>query len=135
MENMNLLNSIFNFDEIEMVSINKKYIFILVVITVFIILLLIIKKDIYYSGTYTLNGNEILLMVEEKQVNKIKNTNKIIIDNIENSYSINEIVPVNDILVVKIGLELNIQNISNGTYKIYLGKERLFDYIIRIISS
>ena len=42
-------------------------------------------------------------------------------------------MPLDNNFLVSIKLNIKIKNISEGDYKIYLGKERLFDYIIRII--
>ena len=83
------------------------------------ILLLIIKKDNYYSNTYSYIDDGIVLFVENKYINKIKDSNSIIIDNVNDTYSINEIVSVNDDYMVKINLSTNVHN-GNGTYKVFL---------------
>ena len=130
---MNLLNNIFNYDEMEIVNVNKRYIIVMIIIVIIIIALVLIKKDNYYSNTFTMADSEILLLVEKDYINRIQKHNKIIIDNIENDYSIMSITPIDNIMMVKINTKIAINNINNGVYKIYLGKERLFDYFIRII--
>ena len=132
---MNLLNSLFNADEIEINNVNKKYLILLISMVVIIILLLLIKKNNYYHSSFTVNDNNIVLLVEKDYVNKVKKTNKIIIDNIENTYSISNITPVDSIYIVSIKLNTKIDNLNPGEYKVYLGKESLFKYIFRIIKK
>lgn len=132
---MNLLNNLFNADEIEITNINKKYLIIVVITLIFTITLLFTKKDNYYHGTFTINNNDIVLLVEKDYVNKIKKTNKIIIDNIETDYSINKIMPVDSIYMISINLNPKIDNLKTGEYKVYLGKESLFEFIVRIIKK
>ena len=132
---MNLLNNLFNADEIEITNINKKYLIIVVITLIFTITLLFTKKNNYYHGTFTINNNDIVLLVEKDYVNKIKKTNKIIVDNIETDYSINKIMPVDSIYMISINLNPKIDNLKTGEYKVYLGKESLFEFIVRIIKK
>lgn len=133
MENMNLLNNLFNTEDIEIVNVNKKYLIIVIIVLVVIGLLLIINKKNYYINKYNVIDDEIILLVEKEYINKIKNSKNITINDVENTYSINTIMPLDNNFLVSIKLNIRIKNISEGDYKIYLGKERLFDYIIRII--
>ena len=130
---MNLLNNLFNTEDIEIVNVNKKYLIIVIIGLVVIGLLLIINKKNYYINKYNVIDDEIILLVEKDYINKIKNSKNITINDVENTYSINTIMPLDNDFLVSIKLNIKIKNISEGDYKIYLGKERLFDYIIRII--
>ena len=131
---MNLLNNLFNAEDMEIVSVNKKYVVITTVFLVFISLLLVIKKDSYYVNNFSINENEINLIVEKEYINRIKKSNIIIISGVESKYSINSIMPIENNFLVNIKLD-TIENITMGEYKIYLGKERLFDYIIKVIKK
>ena len=131
---MNLLNNLFNAEDMEIVSVNKKYVVITIVFLVFISLLLMIKKDNYYVNNFSIIENEINLIVEKEYINRIKKSNIIIISGVESKYSINSIMPIENNFLVNIKLD-TIENITMGEYKIYLGKERLFDYIIKVIKK
>ena len=131
---MNLLNNLFNAEDMEIESVNKKYVVITTVFLVFISLLLVIKKDNYYVNNFSIIENEINLIVEKEYINRIKKSNIIIISGVESKYSINSIMPIENNFLVNIKLD-TIENITMGEYKIYLGKERLFDYIIKVIKK
>ena len=135
MENMNLLNSLFNYDDIEITKVNKRYIVMLMVIIIITIAIVLIKKNISYINTFTIIDDSVILLVDKDYINKIKNINKIIIDDIEFDYSINGIEPLNDVCMVSIKTNTKLNNITSGKYKILLGKERIFDYIVRIIKN
>ena len=132
---MNLLNSIFNYDEIEIINTNKKYFFLTAIIILLISLLFLIQKNNYYSNTFTVVDSEIILLVEKDYINLIKSKNAIIIDNIENNYSIKSITPIDNGMMVSINLNTKINKLKSGVYKIYIGKEKLFDYFVRIIKE
>ena len=135
MVNMNLLNNLFNTEDIEIVNVNRKYLIIMIVVSVVISLLLTINKDNYYVNKFNVIDDGIMLLVEKEYINKIKNSKSITINDVENTYSINSIMPLDNNFLVSIKLNIEIKNINEGDYKIYLGKERLFDYIIRIIGK
>lgn len=132
---MNLLNNLFNTEDIEIVNVNRKYLIIMIVVSVVISLLLTINKDNYYVNKFNVIDDGIMLLVEKEYINKIKNSKSITINDVENTYSINSIMPLDNNFLVSIKLNIEIKNINEGDYKIYLGKERLFDYIIRIIGK
>lgn len=132
---MNLLNNLFSTEDIEIVNVNRKYLIIIAVVLLVIGLLLMINKDNCYINRFNVIDNEIMLLVEKEYINKIKNSKNIIINDVENIYSINSIMPLDNNFLVSIKLNMEIKNITEGDYKIYLGKERLFDYIIRIIGK
>lgn len=132
---MNLLNDAFNSDDRDIVRVNKKYLFILVFMLLIISSLLLVKKNNYYINTYSASDGTIVLLVEKEYVNEVKDNNEIIINEIKCDYSIKEIIPVDDSFFINIDLNIKIKNIVSGIYKVNLGKERLFDYIIRIIKK
>ena len=136
MVNMNLLNSFFDVDMSEISNINRKSVILLIIIITLIIgILLCLKKNYYYVGEYNIVNNEMILLVEKDYLNKLKKTKNIIINDIENSYSINTITPVDENYLVNIKLNNTIKNIQTGKYKIFIGKENLFDFILRIIKK
>ncbi len=132
---MNLLNNIYNFDDIELVKLNKKYLLLITLFLVIIISLLIIKKDNYLDNSFTIVDDRLLLVTDKDNLNKIQEANKIIINDIKCDYQIVEIESFDNSYLVSININNQIKNIRGGTYQIYLGKERLFDYIIRIIKK
>ena len=135
MVNMNLLNDAFNSDNRDIVRVNKKYLYILVFMILIISLLLLVKKNNYYVNTFSASDGTIVLLAEKEYVNKVKENKEIIINEIKCDYSIKEIIPADDSFFISINLNTKIKNIGSGIYKVNLGKERLFDYIIRIIKK
>jgi hypothetical protein len=132
---MNLLNNIYNFDDIELVKLNKKYLLLITLFLVIIISLLIIKKDNYLDNSFTIVDDRLLLVTDKDNLKKVQEANKIIINDIKCDYQIVEIESFDNSYLVSININNQIKNIRGGTYQIYLGKERLFDYIIRIIKK
>ena len=130
---MSLLNDIFDTDRINIMEVNKKYMIMLVVVCVFISILLIIEKKKYYTNTITNVGEKTVLVVEKNMIDSIKSNKKIIINDVEINYSINRIEVLQDLCFVYVDLEYN--DFYSNTYKIYLGKERVLDYIIRILKK
>lgn len=128
---MNILSDIFDTDRIRIMEDKRKYMVILIVIFLIITILFIHEKDRYYTNTITNVGDQKVLIVEKDMIDSIKSSNKIIIDDLESDYSINRTEVLQDVCFVYINLEYN--DIHNNTYKIYLGKERVLDYIIRIL--
>lgn len=131
---MSLLNNVFNYDDIEIVNLNKKYYLVLILIIVIIVMLFLIKKDNYYVNTFS-SLDETVLLVESKYLDKIKSSKEIVINDIKYDYSVNIITPVDSSFLVSINLNHKVKNTNHGVYKINIGKERLFDYIVRIIKK
>ena len=131
---MNLLSNIFDIDRIRIMEVNRKYMFALIILVIIILVcLLFIRKDYYYINTITNVGDNTVLVVEKDMVKNIRDKKKIIIDNIENDYSINRVEQLQDVCFIYINL--NYKNIHDNTYKIYLGKENVLEYIIRILKK
>ena len=131
---MNLLNNLFDVDNIELVKINKRYSRIMVIIIIIILILFFTKKNNYYINNFYTNEERKVLLVNKEYINSVKESNIIIINDIKTKYNINAITLENDIYLLDIVLDTNV-NINNGVYKILLGKESLFDYILRIIKK
>ena len=74
--------------------------------------------DGIYADTYGINNEAIITTGD-----------------IESDYSIKTIDSSEDVFLIGIQTNPVIQNISSGVYQINLGKERLFEYFIRIIKS
>lgn len=132
---MNLFNNIFNADTIEIIKINKNYLRLILVILLLFAILFLIKKDYYYENNLLINNDNIFLLVDKKMINEIKKAKTILVNKIENDYSINKIIDQGDICYVDISLYANIENILDNKYQILLGKETVFEYIIRIIKK
>ena len=133
---MNLLNEFFDHDRYEIFNVNKKSVItLLIVIMLITLIILCTKKDNYYINEFSLVNNEMILLVEKNYVNQIKKNKKIIINDIENNYSINKITPVDDNYMVTIKVSDVINNSKTGKYKILIGKENLFEFILRIIKQ
>ena len=132
---MNLLDSLYNASDAEIFRFNKKYLIIIVILLAIIAFFVTMKKKLYYENTFSVSENSLVLLVENDFVNQIKEVNKIIIDDEEYEYSVNNIEQVDNIFFISIELNTEIKNIGQNNYKIYIGKERLFDFIIRIIKK
>lgn len=130
---MNLLSNIFDTDRIRIMEVNRKYMSLLILILLVIFVLLLIKKNCYYVNTITKVGDNNVLVVEKEKLSHIKNNKQIIIDGIEIDYSINRIEVLDNVCFVYINNIPN--NIHDNTYKIYLGKESVFEYIVRILKK
>ncbi len=133
MGNMNLLNNLFNVDDVKIVSLNKRYLLMFVIMVIIISLMLTIKKEYYYQNSFSVIGNEMILLTEKEHINNIQGNNKIIINDVMCDYSINSIEPIDSSYFVRITVNTKLKIAKEGVYKIYFGKEKLFDYIVRII--
>ena len=121
-----------------------------VVITIFIIILgliIVFNNDFYnyYSGYGILEkNNEISILVDINDLNKITNNNKIIIERTTFSYKVisidkNNIEYGNNILKkivieVPITKELNIKN-NYVKYKIIISKDTILNYVLKTIKG
>ena len=131
---MNLLDEIFDMDRIRIMEVNKKEMIALLVVFIIILFLFIIKKNYYYTNIVTNVGESVVLVVDKEMVNQVKNNNEIIINDVDYIYSVNRIEVLEDICFIYTNLDIKI-NVLNNTYKIYLGKERVLEYIFRILKK
>lgn len=133
---MYLLNNSSLSDQLIIRKTSIKVLFVILIIGGFLTLFLFFyQKDYYYTNTLSIINDEIALLVSKDRINEINKENKIIIDDIENNYSIKKINYMDDFLMVYIKLKIKLENIHKKEYKIYLGKEKIIDYIIRIIKN
>lgn len=130
---MNLLNNLFNVDDVKIFSLYKRYLLIFIIMVIIITIMLILKKDYYYQNSFSIIGEEIILLTEKEHINNIQSNNKIIINDVMCDYSINSIEPIDGSYFVNIKVNTKLKIVKGGIYKIYFGKEKIFDYIIRII--
>ena len=132
---MNELNNIFDDDKIFLKKINKKYLLITIFILFFILILLFqVEKNNYYENIIMME-NEKIIVVDKNYINEIKSKKEIIIGDINFNYSINKIEKKNNLYFLSIKIVPETETISENTYRILLGKEKIIDYIIRIISE
>ena len=97
---MNLLNNIFSEDDSKIRESNKWSIIISLVFLFVIGIILMIKKDHYYTNSYSVTDNSFLLVAEKEMVNEIQNSKEIILNDIKSNYSINSITLVSKTLVM-----------------------------------
>ena len=136
MENTNLLNEIFNPEQIEIIMVNQRYLKIFGITVFFLIVsLFLLSKNYYYENVMIIKDDKVLLVVDKKIINDITKKSKIIVNDISSNYSINNIISDGDICYIDIKLETNIINNQNMKYKIFLRKERMIEYFIRIIKT
>ncbi len=132
---MNELNNIFNDDKVFLKKINKRYLLITVCIIFFILIILFrVEKNNYYENLIMME-NEIIIVVDKNYINEIKSKKEIIIGDINFNYSINKIEKKNNLYFLSIKIVPETETIRENTYRILLGKEKIIDYIIRIISE
>lgn len=117
---------------------NKTFIYnmIFIIILLEILLLLtLIKKDIYYQNIITfIDSKNACIYVEKDYLNSIKDKKKLIINDIDYEYNIEKIEEKNDIYFVYISFDIELK-INEDYYKIFMGKEKLIEYFIRIIKK
>ena len=135
MGNMNLLNSVFDIDDIEITEKSTKYSILIIVIIISVMLMLFVPKNNYYSNSFISSNDGIELFVEKEYSDRVVNSKEIIINKMKYDYSIKEVIPFDDNFLIRIIVDNKIESLNRGTYQINLGKERLFDYIIRIIKK
>ena len=128
-------SNIFNTDEMEINITNKKYFIFLIIIIFIIIGLLTIKKDYYYENNLLQDEGSFMLLAEKDVVNTIKDKRTILINGIKNNYNINKIIDNGNVCYIDIKIDVDIENISSGKYKILLRKETFFEFIIRVIKK
>ena len=132
---MNLLNSVFNRDDYEINKRNHFSIILVSIMIVIIVIILVMSKECYYSNVFNKVQEDIVLLVDKDYVNKIKDEKEILIDDIKYEYSIKKLEQLNDNYMISININTKLENINQGIYKIIIGKESIFDYIIRIIKK
>ena len=133
---MKLLNNIFDLDQIEINKINKICLRALIIIVwILFVGVVFIKKDYYYENVLIKENDNIIFLVDKDEMNNIQNKEGVLINKIQSKYSINKIISCEDICYVDINITTNMENITGNKYKILLGKERIIEYLIRIIKK
>lgn len=123
----------------------KKYIYVVSIFLIFFLLFIIFNNNFYnyFTGKFSvINNDEISLVVNYSDLNKIINNENIIIEGTKFTYKINKI---NDYMydgilfkeiVMNVDLPDNLDIINNYLdYKIELGKETIFDILIKVVKG
>lgn len=123
----------------------KKYIYVVSIFLIFFLLFIIFNNNFYnyFTGKFSVtNNDEISLVVNYSDLNKIINNENIIIEGTKFTYKINKI---NDYMydgilfkeiVMNVDLPDNLNIINNYLdYKIELGKETIFDILIKVVKG
>ena len=100
-------------------------------IIIIAILILVVKKRYYQNLIYYVNDKKISIIVDTKNLNKVKNNKYITIDGVDYKYNIDKIEKKDNFYIVTIDMSLNLKS-NSETYKILLEKENLLQYLIRI---
>ncbi len=98
--------------------------------------LLFIKKSHYYENIIqSMGDNKAIMIVDKKYINLIKNKKNIIIKDLEVDYNIEKIEENenNYLLYIQFEMEIVFNDISK--YKVFLEKESILEYFIRIIKE
>jgi len=130
------MNNIFNFEQKKINNKTTFYISIIIILIILLIigLLLIKKEKSYQDGLIHDEENNYYLIVKKNYLNELKRQNKLLIENIEYDFKIEEIEKRDDIYIVKIIFPIKLKNIADS-YKIILGRENIIEYIIRVVKE
>lgn len=135
--------NIVNIKDYQEENINLKIFLYSTVVGLFIVIILvflnIMNKNLYYEGELQVIDHKIVLInVLKEDLNTFINNNKIIINNQEYYYSINNLELYNNYFwYYELKLNINKELLINSfhDYKILIKKETFFNYIIRIIKG
>lgn len=129
-------NPIFDDSYNEIKKFSYKYlIIVLLVIVLIIVLLLVVKKQRYYVNQIEFIDNKnAYLIIDNDNLEIIKNNKKLYIDDISYDFDIDKIEEKNMIYFVNIHFPIDLL-VSTNKYKVYLGNESFMNYIIRIIKG
>ena len=129
-------NDIFDHDLISLNSLNKKYCLIIFsILIILVILLFLIKKDLLYKNIITLNDSKGIMVVEKDYLETVKEQKKVYINNVSYDYNIEKIEEANDFYLLTVCFPYELKNIDAKEYQIFLGKESIFKYFIRIMGG
>ncbi len=129
-------NPIFHDDYFETKKQCYKYIVIVVlVIVLIIILLLVIKKQRYYVNQLEfIDTKNAYIIVDNENLDIIKESKKLYIDDISYDFDIDKIEEKNMIYLVNIHFPIDLL-VNTKTCKVYLDNESFMNYIIRIVKG
>ena len=131
------MKNLFDNDYIKINDAAFRYVVIIIILlTILIIGLNVLKKDYYYQNIVKIKEKEkVILIVDKKYINKIKENSEIIINDIIMNYNIEKIEEIENMYYVTIKLECEVDLEKVSTYKILLSKEKYISYFIRIIKG
>lgn len=127
---MNLLNN----DDRKIYSLSFRYNAIFAFLTlVLIISSVLLKKDCYYQSIIKfVDSKKSLILVDKNYLESVKNSKSLILNDVNFDYSIDKIEESEENYLVTISFKENLK-INHENYRIYLGKERIIRYILRIM--
>ena len=129
---INLFNSI----DREILSKTFKYnaCFFIMLLILFFVLLFFKINCIYQNNISFINEKSAIIIVEKEYLDSVKSHNKIILNEISYDYSIDKIEEIEKEYLIGINFN-NELKINTSVYKLYLGKESLLKYIIKMIKG
>ncbi len=128
--------NIFNNDDRFIMNKTFKYNVILMVCLLIILgVLLLFKRNQYYENKITfLDSKSAVLMVNKDYLNSIKDSKELFLDEISYKYNIEKVEEINNIYFVYVNFNMELK-INEEYYKIFIRKEKLIEYFIRIIKD
>ncbi len=111
-----------------------------ILLIIIILLLNYLKKDIYYQNDLVFDNNVAITYVLKEDLKHLVNNHKMIMNNKEYLYKIDEVELINDInsgylAKIKIYDANCFEDDINFKYKVLVKKETLFNYLFRIIGG
>lgn len=123
----------------------KKYIYVVSIFLIFFLVVIVFNNNFYnyFTGKFSVvNNDEVSLVVNYSDLDKIINNENIIIEGTKFTYKINKIndYMYDGILFKEIIMNVDLPdklNIINNylDYKIELGKETIFDILIKVVKG
>ncbi len=109
-------------------------IFIIGIICILLLLFFMKKKRIYENTLYFLENNQAYLLAKKEDISLLKNNKKIIIDEIEYDYVIEEIEKKDNMYFVILSFPIKLK-MDSSKMQIITGEERIIQFIIRIVKG
>ena len=128
--------SIFDIEDKLLINKTHQYIKLFCIIFAFaLVSLVLLEKEHYYENIIEfINDDTAVIIVDKKSINMIKEREKILLGDLLSSYSINKIEESDKNYIVSINIKEKV-NIYTNKYRIFLGKEKIIEYIIRILKG
>ena len=108
---------------------------VMIVLLIIMVLLLLLEKNQYYENQITFMDDKMaFLVVDNKYLNTVKEKKELILDKVSYKYNIEKIEEVGEIYFVYINFDIKLK-VNERYYKIFIGKEKLVQYFIRIVKD
>lgn len=129
------MDNVFDSDLMNLNVLKRRYLFFFFLCLLIIILMLtLIKKKLVYQNMIDIDANKGVLLVEKHYLEKVKNKNKILLNDISYDYNIEKIEEKDNVYLITISFPYEI-NLNVNYYQILLEEESIIKYIIRIIKG